>query len=83
MYCKLCRSYLQAYGDTFTVIWYCDHEREMIIKSDFYKKFLFEIVDMRFLWRKIFQLLLKLCPTFSSVVVTIFIRFYREYFQLQ
>lgn len=49
MYCKLCRSYLQAYGDTFTVIWYCDHEREMIIKSDFYKKFLFEIVHVRFL----------------------------------
>ena len=47
MYCKLCRSYLQANGDTFTVIWYCDHE--MIIKSDFYKKFLFEIVDVRFL----------------------------------
>lgn len=49
MYCKLFRSYFQAYGDTFTVIWYCDHEREMIIKSDFYKKFLFEIVDVRFL----------------------------------
>ena len=49
MYCKLFRSYFQAYGDTFTVIWYSDHEREIIIKSDFYKKFLFEIVDVRFL----------------------------------